>query len=203
MGNRYKRATANPASPPRDKQPLRKPEVATKYRDHLWKMPSITPAQLHFLALQIAYIDPVREQQSALHYQERQGVDTAAMDYEDKILLVYEHKTKGRKIIPNGTAMLSELDLIMLTSEYCDVIIRKKAIKPGSTSIEILKTDLMDEDEKAAAMAKGVKAEEVPWMTFLGHEFEKHRFEELTILALAQEATGPKKAEPKTVDLKK
>ncbi|KAF7191078.1 hypothetical protein HII31_07593 [Pseudocercospora fuligena] len=125
------------------------------------------------------------------------------MDSEDKILLVYEHKTKGRKIIPNGTAMLSELDLIMLTSEYSDVIIRKKAIKPGSTSIEILKTDLMDEEEKAAAVAKGVKTEEVPWMTFLGHEFEKHGFEELTIVALAQDAAESNAVEKKAAGLKK
>ncbi|KXS95759.1 hypothetical protein AC578_1728 [Pseudocercospora eumusae] len=123
--------------------------------------------------------------------------NTANMDSEDKILLVYEHKTKGRKIIPNGTAMLSELDLVMLTSEYSDVIIRKKAIKPGCTSIEILKTDLMDEEEKAGAVAKGISAEEVPWMTFLGHEFEKHGFEELTIVALAQDVAKPKDAEKK------
>jgi hypothetical protein len=57
-----------------------------------------------------------------------------------------------------------------------------KAIKPGSTSIDIFKSDLETADSVEKEENGGEVKEEIPWRTFLGHEFIGHIFEELTIL---------------------
>lgn len=62
-----------------------------------------------------------------------------------------------------------------------------KNIKPGVTSVDLYKADLLSTDENLAA-AKEAKVheaeatEEVPWKVFFGHEWEGHSFGELTIL---------------------
>jgi len=72
-----------------------------------------------------------------------------------------------------------------------------KPIEAGQTHIDLYKSDLLAEAQKAfrtdthTKMAKG--SEEVPWHVFLGHEWEGHSFEELVILT-----SDPTKAVPKS-----
>ena len=120
----------------------------------------------------------------------------------EQFFLTYEHRANGRNMVPDGLSLMTEFDLVVvmsqrkcsspfnlgpITDKFTDDDIRKveKKITPGCTSIEIYKADLMTEEEKVAA-AKAKKADgeqaECPWMVFLGHNFEGHSFEELTIL---------------------
>ena len=101
--------------------------------------------------------------------------------------LVCEHKTDGRNLIPNGLSILDEEGLVMVISANPDIQMITKAIKPGCTSVDIYKHDLVQEAEKAAIMEKakrgdGTKGEEVPWKEFFGHAFEGHSFDEVVLL---------------------
>ena len=71
-----------------------------------------------------------------------------------------------------------------------------KAIKPGCTSVDLYKMDLLPEAEKVAAAKEVEKLEaggqvEVPWKVFLGHEWEGHTFDELLILTPENAVSNP------------
>lgn len=79
----------------------------------------------------------------------------------------------------------------------------QKSIKPGQTSVDIFKVDLMTDDEKSAHL-KNTKAkdssgnskekenQECPWKVFLGHEMVTHKYTQLTILTPEAVAKGLK-----------
>ncbi|KAK3709135.1 hypothetical protein LTR37_011114 [Vermiconidia calcicola] len=105
----------------------------------------------------------------------------------DRMMLVYEHKTNGRKLVPNGLSIMDEEGIVMIMSGNPDICMVTKAIQPSVTSVDLYKIDLMSEDEKAAAVkVTGIEKpddkEEVPWKVFFGHEWEGHSFNELVIL---------------------
>ncbi|KAK5112552.1 hypothetical protein LTR85_011244 [Meristemomyces frigidus] len=117
------------------------------------------------------------------------------MDSAERMLLVYEHKTQGRKLVPDGVSIMSEEDIVMAISAHPDIAMVTKAIEVGQTHIDLYKADLLTEVQKSHVReaAKGSKdrkakaetsagAEEIPWRVFLGHEWEGHSFEELVIL---------------------
>ncbi|KAK4540387.1 hypothetical protein LTR36_009244 [Oleoguttula mirabilis] len=117
----------------------------------------------------------------------------ATIDSDERIMLVYEHKANGRKLVPDGVSIMSEEDIVMAISAHPDIIMLTKAIEAGQTHVNLYKADLLTDAEKAAApepaktiKSKATKAgtanEEVPWRVFLGHEWEGHSFQELVIL---------------------
>lgn len=128
----------------------------------------------------------------------------------ETLRLVYEHKANGRNMVPDGICFMSDYDLVLILSQrkyhvpkssvhrltslqMRTSVWEAKKIKPGSTTIEIWKADLMTEKEKVAA-AKVQKSkdesEEVAWPVFLGYAFEGHCLEELTILVPEVVAKG-------------
>lgn len=82
--------------------------------------------------------------------------------------LVCEHKTNGRKLVPNGLSILNEEGLVTIISSNPDICMITKAIQPGCISIDIYKIDLVPEAEKGGfektIMTQG--NEEVPWKEF-------------------------------------
>ncbi|KAK3714429.1 hypothetical protein LTR37_007735 [Vermiconidia calcicola] len=105
----------------------------------------------------------------------------------DRMMLVYEHKTNGRKLVPNGLSSMDEEGIVMIMSGNPDICMMTKAIQPGVTSVDLYKIDLMSEDQKTAAakvtgLEKPGDKEEVPWKVVFRHEWEGHSFNELVIL---------------------
>ena len=121
-----------------------------------------------------------------------------------RMYLVCEHKMNGRKLIPNGLSILDEAGLVMIISANPDIQMITKAIKPGCTSVDIYKHDLVPEAERAAFMEKAKrdgkgKGGEVPWKEFFVYAFEGHSFDEVVLLV--PESAVPKlevKADAKT-----
>jgi hypothetical protein len=121
------------------------------------------------------------------------------MAYNDigRVYLFCGHKTNNRRLVPKGISILDEEGLVMIISANPDIRMIKKAIKPGCTSVDIYKIDLVLDAEKAAFEEKLTARgkEEVPWKEFLGHAWEGHSFEELMILV-------PESVVPKLDDVK-
>ena len=67
-----------------------------------------------------------------------------------------------------------------------DIIMVTKPIKTGQVQVDIFKHDLVADGTEAAKPKDDevpkTKSEEVPWKTFLGHEWEGHSFTEIVIL---------------------
>ncbi|TKA53920.1 hypothetical protein B0A55_11974 [Friedmanniomyces simplex] len=62
----------------------------------------------------------------------------------DRMMLTYEHKANGRKLVPNGVSIMSEFDIIIPMSEHPDVHLVTKPIQAGQTHIDLFKADLLD-----------------------------------------------------------
>jgi hypothetical protein len=117
-----------------------------------------------------------------------------AHDRIGRMYLVCEHKTNSGQLVPNGISILDEEAIVMIISHNPDIRMIAKAIKPGCTSVDIYKIDVVPEAEKAA-FEKKLKAkgeEEVPWKEFLDHQWESHSFDEMMILV--PESAVPKLA---------
>lgn len=84
-----------------------------------------------------------------------------------------------------------------------------KAITPGKTTFEIDKADLIGNEcagqqdavrgavsDRASEQTK--TADKVPWKYFLGHEWEGHSFDEITILFTTNSAASTIKTQVKT-----
>ncbi|KAK4556579.1 hypothetical protein LTR86_006150 [Recurvomyces mirabilis] len=103
----------------------------------------------------------------------------------DRMMLVYEHKTSGPKLVPDGVALTDEMELHH--GHVQGVYLVTKTIQPGQTYIDLYKSDLMrDGDQMSKSADDGEKkVAETPWRAWLGFEWEGHSFTELTILTIA------------------
>ncbi|TKA76669.1 hypothetical protein B0A55_02611 [Friedmanniomyces simplex] len=90
-------------------------------------------------------------------------------------------QANGRKLVPNGVSIMSKFDIVIAMSEH--VYLVTKPIQAGQTHIDLFKADLLDPTEQYGnpRSAKFGGKEVTPWRAFLGHEWEGHSSEELTI----------------------
>jgi hypothetical protein len=115
----------------------------------------------------------------------------------DRLILVYEHNTDNAGLVPGGTRFVHE-ECFMHMLEICkwtpvstyevpanaqadqgtDIRTFEREIKPDQTKFEIRKRDMGFFDMAEQCYGKA----EVPQWAFLGHEFEKHLFEEVTVV---------------------
>ena len=125
---------------------------------------------------------------------------------DEPMMLIYEHKTRGRHLVPGGVALLTEFDIIMLMSASAslnlprasfqvadartnpDIHMATKIIPAGATTIDLYKADFLRPEEKAAAADRAASTTtesteaEGAWRVFLGYEWAGHGFEEFHIL---------------------
>ncbi|KAK3678938.1 hypothetical protein LTR78_001391 [Recurvomyces mirabilis] len=105
----------------------------------------------------------------------------------DRMMLVYEQKTSGIKLVPDGVALVDEMELIMAMSKDPSVYLVTKTIQPGQTYIDLYKSDLVRDGDQMSKSADDCekKVAETPWRAWLGFEWEGHSFTELSILTIA------------------
>ncbi|KAK5129513.1 hypothetical protein LTR08_003204 [Meristemomyces frigidus] len=148
----------------------------------------------HELATLLASKSPVAVQgtKEVLNFsRDHTIVDDQATMESERMMLVYEHKTKGRKLVPGGVSIMSEEDIVMVISAHPDIVVINLPIKAGQTHIDLFKADLIADTQSTEAAKKANTTtttttneicEEVPWRVFLGYEWVGHSFEELVIL---------------------
>lgn len=140
------------------------------------------PAQLQPLFTDLTYLIPLSTtlppHQPAATPDGKHTPNMAFSD-ADRMYLVYEHKTNGRKLVPDGVSIMSEEDIVLAMSTRklhsllawaqvhrllqnlsadastdSDIYMVIKTINPGSTHIDIYKADLLRDHEKAEALTK-------------------------------------------------